>query len=190
VPAVAPCSVAHWNDEDKAVYYALDAQEIALQQKKRILMLQREVVMLQREVEDLRRCEDSSLDNGEGIAVDDQLEDTSLDLLLDQATVTDTSYPPTTKRQKLDPANKVRTTTIATSSTGGPPKPLDSATLKYIMHNNKCPMKKSQLPMRQQRRLMQWSQLRTDHLSMQCPPLALPPRKTQQANSTLIHCRN
>jgi hypothetical protein len=166
-PAVATCSIAHLNDQDKAAVVIdqdaqekllqqekrililqrevvmlqrevkdlpscegdLDAQEKLLQQKKRILILQREVVMLQIEVKDLPSCEDSSLDNTEGLAMDDQPEDTSPDLLLDQATVTDTSYPPTNKRQKLDPANKVRTTTIATSSTGGQPKPHDNATL-------------------------------------------------------------
>jgi hypothetical protein len=55
---VEQLNFAHWPDEDKQRYFAQDAQEKALQQKKRIIMLQQELAELQ-------ACKDPKLDNGE-----------------------------------------------------------------------------------------------------------------------------
>jgi hypothetical protein len=44
---VEQLNFAHWTDEDKARYFTQDAEEKALQQQKRILLLQKELAELQ-----------------------------------------------------------------------------------------------------------------------------------------------
>jgi hypothetical protein len=64
---VEQLNFAHWNDEDKALYFAQDAQEKALQQKKRIILLENELAELQ-------RFKVPTLNNGEGYDEEDDEE--------------------------------------------------------------------------------------------------------------------
>jgi hypothetical protein len=62
---VEQLNFAHWNDEQKATYFDQDAQEKALLQRKRILVLQKEL-------QELNGSKDPDLDNGEGYGDDEE----------------------------------------------------------------------------------------------------------------------